>query len=384
MTQKINRCFNIADLHKKAKSTLPAPVYGYLECGSDDQYSYKNNTTAFDQYQLQPQQLNDVSTIDTHTEVLGCKIDWPVILSPTGLTRMFHPQGELAVARAAKSCGTAYSTSTFSTTGLETIASETDGPKIFQVYVLSDPTLNDELIDRAKAANYNALCLTVDTIVGGNRENVLRSGMTTPPQLTLKSALQFALRPSWVWNYVTNPKWDLANLSNSPSMGGGSDESMADYLEGLLEKKLTWKHAERMIDRWNGPFAIKGILSVEDAKRAVDIGASTLMISNHGGRQLDATPAPIELVSDIRNAVGDKIEIIVDGGIRRGTHILKAIAMGANCCSIGRPYLYGLAAGGQTGVEKALNLLREELERNMKLAGCSNLPAINDSLIRKL
>jgi len=379
----LKRCLNIADLNKRARRSLPSPIYGYLERGADDEYSLQNNTAAFDYYQLQPRSLNDVSNINMQTRVLGCDIDWPVILSPTGMTRMFHPGGELAAARAADKFGTLYSASTFSTVDLEAIAAATQAPKMFQVYVLTDHGLNDELIDRSKAAGYNALCLTVDTVVGGNREEVFRSGMTVPPKLTAKTALQFAAKPGWVFDYITNPKWDLANLADAPGMNDNSGESFAIYMGGLLENKLTWAHAERMIQRWNGPFAIKGIMSAEDARRAVDIGATAIMVSNHGGRQLDTTPAPIELVAEVREAVGDDVDIILDGGVRRGTHVLKALALGATACSIGRPYLYGLATAGQQGVERALELLRAEIERDMILAGCNRVSAVNKGLVRQ-
>ncbi len=380
----IDSCLNVSDLQKKARSKLPKPIFQFLEDGSDDEYSLGNNTTAFDRYQIKPQSLADVSQIDMSTHVLGQRIDWPVFLAPTGQSKMFHPEGELAVARAAHHCGTLYSLSTFSTFDLEAVARETSGPKMFQVYVLSDSGLNDEIIDRCKAAQYQALCLTVDTVVPGNRESVTRSGMTVPPKLTAKSAMQFAMRPGWIWDYLTNPAWQLANLTGSPDMSKDRGSTLAQYLGGLLERKLTWAHAERMINRWGGPFAVKGIMNGEDARRAVDIGATAIMISNHGGRQLDATPAPIELVAEIREAVGDDIDVIVDGGVRRGTHVVKALAMGATACSIGRPYLYGLASGGQAGVERALNLLRSEVERNMILAGCSSLDAIRSSLLRDL
>lgn len=373
---------NIADLHHEARRCLPLPVYQYLERGSDDEYSLRNNTSAFDHYQLQPHALADVSRIDTRTQVFGCEIEWPVILAPTGMSRLFHPDGELAVARAAAQAGSLYCASTFSSTDLESIAAASQGPKMFQVYVVTDQQLNDQLIERACNAGYQAMCLTVDTVVGGNREAVARAGMSIPPVLSLKSMLQFAARPRWVWNYLSRPKWDLANLSEHIRPGRNGKRDMASYLGGLLERRLDWTHAERIIRQWNGPFAIKGIMSVADARRAREIGASAIFISNHGGRQLDCTPAPIELVAEIRAALGADIEIIVDGGIRRGTHILKALAMGANVCSIGRPYLYGLAVAGQAGVEHALRLLRAELERDMTLSGSASIAAITADLVR--
>ncbi|MFZ2290396.1 MAG: alpha-hydroxy acid oxidase [Halopseudomonas yangmingensis] len=382
MTDPLKGCLNIADLHRRARSRLPFPIYQYLERGADDEYSLRNNTSAFEHYQLQPRALADVSQLDTRTRVFGCDIDWPLIMAPTGMTKLFHPDGELAAVRAAARAGTLYCASTFSSVDLESIAAASPAPKMFQVYVVTDQQLNDQLIERARNAGYAAMCLTVDTVVGGNREEVARAGMNIPPKLSPKSALQFAARPRWVWNYLSRPKWDLANLSDRIRPGKDGKRDMASYLGGLLERRLNWAHAERMIRQWGGPFAIKGIMSAADARRAVEMGASALFISNHGGRQLDSTPAPIELVAEIRAAVGPKIDIIVDGGIRRGTHILKALAMGASACSVGRPYLYGLAAGGEDGAVRALQMLRSELERNMILAGCPRLSEIGPDLVR--
>lgn len=379
---RLDQYLNIADLHRCARGRLPFPVYQYLERGADDEYSLANNTRAFDRYQLQPRALADVSRIDTRTRVLGCDLQWPVMLAPTGMTRLFHHDGELAVARAAARAGSLYSASTFSSTDLESIAAAAPGPKLFQVYVVTDAALNQQLLQRARAAGYDALCLTIDTVVGGNREAVVRAGMNIPPKLGIKSALQFAARPGWVWNYLRRPKWDLANLSSQIRPGKHGKRDMASYLGGLLERRLNWRHAQQIIRQWDGPVAIKGILSAADACRAVELGATAIIISNHGGRQLDGTPAPIELVAEIRQAVGPDVDLIVDGGIRRGTHILKALALGATACSIGRPYLYGLAAGGEAGVDRALQMLRSELERDMTLAGCASIADIGADLIR--
>lgn len=379
---RLDHYLNIADLHRCARGRLPFPVYQYLERGADDEYSLANNISAFDRYQLQPRALADVSRIDTRTRVLGCDLQWPVFLAPTGMTRLFHHAGEEAVARAAARAGTLYSASTFSSTDLESIAVASPGPKMFQIYVVTDELLNQQLLCRARDAGYDSLCLTIDTVVGGNREAVARAGMNIPPKLGVRSALQFAARPGWVWNYLRHPKWDLANLSSQLTPDRKGKRDMAGYLGGLLERRLNWSHAQRIIRQWNGPFAIKGILSVADARRALEMGATAIIISNHGGRQLDGTPAPIELVAEIRQAVGPDVDLIVDGGIRRGTHILKALALGATACSIGRPYLYGLAAAGEAGVDRALQMLRSELERDMTLAGCASIADIGPDLIR--
>jgi len=379
---RINRCFNLEDFKGQAKALLPSPLYHYIEGGADDEISRYHNTEAFNQYRIIPRALADVTCIDMQTRVLGCAVDWPVLLAPTGMTRFFHYQGERAVARAAERFNTLYSLSTLSTTTIEDVAASTSGPKMFQLYVLRDPAINEELIDRCREAKYDALCLTVDTVVHGNRERDLRTGMTVPPKPTLKSLLQFAARPGWCYRYFTSPALEMANLSHHIAEGSSKVSSLGQYINGQFDRALNWRAAELIAHRWHGAFAIKGILSVEDARRAADIGASAVIISNHGGRQLDTTPAPIELVAEIADAVGDRLEIILDGGVRRGTHVLKALAMGATACMIGRPYLYGLAAGGQAGVERVLELLKTEIERDMILSGRPSLDTLDSSFIR--
>ena len=310
------------------------------------------------------------------TQVLGQQLRWPLLLAPVGMKKMFHPDGELATVRAAATSGALYTATTFASTSLEKLAGETQGPKMFQGYLLADTELNNEMLDRAKAAGYPAFCLTVDSIVGGNREAVIRSGMSMPPKLSLRSVWQYGSKPAWLANYLKHDKWQLENMGNAKSLAG------APY--ALLDRKLSWDKARRMIERWQGPFAIKGIMNADDARRAVDIGASAVIISNHGGRQLDTTPAPIELVSEIRAAVGPDIDVIVDGGIRRGSHLLKALALGATACSVGRPYLYGLAAGGQAGVEQSLALLAAELRCAMAMVACSRIKDLDSSLLHRL
>ena len=322
---RINRCFNLEDFNRQARARLPAPLYHYIDGGSDDEISRYHNTAAFNQYQIVPRVLADVTDIQMKTRVLGCDLDWPVLLAPTGMTRFFHYQGERAVARAAERFNALYSLSTLSTTSIEDVAASTGGPKMFQLYVLRDAGINDELIDRCQEANYDALCLTVDTVVHGNRERDLRTGMTIPPKPTLKSLAQFAARPGWCYRYFTSPPLEMANLSHRIAEGSSQVSSLAQYINGQFDRALNWQAAEKIAQRWQGAFAIKGILSVEDARRAADIGATAVIISNHGGRQLDTTPAPIELVAEIADAVGDRVEVILDGGVRRGTHVLKAL-----------------------------------------------------------
>ncbi len=380
LKSQLNKCLNIEDLHKLAKKKLPKAIYDYMAGGADDEKALANNSSAFDRYQLVPKILQDVSKIDLKTTVLGCDMDLPFYISPIGQSRFFHPDCDLAGVRAAEKFNTLFTLSTFSGKLLEEVSKETTAAKAFQVYVMTNEAENRRLIDRCKAANYKALMLTVDTIVGGNRERDLRNGLTIPPKLSLSSILDFAMKPKWVWNYITDTGKDLINLENAPDAKDATN--FLKYMSNLLERNLTWQHAKEMIEYWDGPFAIKGIVSAQDAKHAVAIGATTLILSNHGGRQLDSSPAPIEMVQEIRAAVGDDVEIIVDGGIRRGSDIIKAIALGANACSIGKAYVCGLGAGGQAGVEKALSILKAEVERDMALIGCTDLSQLNPSMIR--
>jgi L-lactate dehydrogenase (cytochrome) len=289
------------------------------------------------------------------------------------MSRLFHHEKELAVARAANKLGTFYAVSTMATSSLEEIATVSAGPKIFQLYILKDRALTRELIARCKAAKYDALCLTVDTPMAGNRERDLMTGMTVPPSFGLNSLMSFAMRPHWVFNYLRDSNFNYENISHRVDGLKDGVVGLANYVNSQFDRSVTWDDAAWLVKQWDGPLIIKGLQSDADARKALAIGASAVMISNHGGRQLDGAPAPIDCVKSIRDAVGDSLELIIDGGIRRGSHVVKALAAGANACSIGRPYLYGLAAGGQPGVEHALNILKTEIERTMTLLGCNNI-----------
>ncbi|WP_262693644.1 alpha-hydroxy acid oxidase [Kordiimonas aquimaris] len=372
---RLSKCHNISDLRTLAQRRLPAPMFHYIDGGADDEWSLHNNTAAFDKYELMPNVLVDVDRIDLKTKLLGTEIALPFFLSPTGMSRLFHHDKELAVARAADKFGTAYALSTLGTTRLEDIADAIDVPKIFQLYIMKDRGLTREFVARCKAAGYTALCLTADTPVAGNRERDLRTGMTMPPKFGLKGLLNFAMHPHWSLSYLRHPNFDLANVAHRTDALSGGSMGLIDYVNSQFDRTVSWKDVEWLVGEWGGPFIIKGLQSVPDALKARDVGATALMISNHGGRQLESAPAPIDCVKDIRAAVGNDLELIVDGGIRRGNHIVKALNAGADACSIGRAYLYGLAAGGQAGVERALTILKTETERTMALMGC---PSIND------
>ena len=369
-------CHNVDDFRRLAKRRLPYPVFHYIDGAADDEVTRRRNTAAFDDCDLIPNVLAGVSEIDTSVTLMGRRMDMPLFLSPTALQRLFHWQGERAVARAAEKFGTFFGISSLATVSIEEIAALTAGPKMFQLYVHKDQGLNASLIERCKAAKFDALTLTVDTIVGGNRERCLRTGFTSPPKLTPSSAVSFATHPQWTLNYLFRETFELPNLSGHVAEGSKTALSVADYFNTMLDQTLDWAAAERIARDWDGHFCLKGIMSVDDARRAADIGATAIMVSNHGGRQLDGSRSPFDQLAAIVDAVGDRLDVICDGGVRRGTHVLKALSVGAKACSGGRLYLYALAAGGQAGVERALSRLRGEIERDMRLMGVANVAGL--------
>ena len=377
----INDCYNFEDFRKLAKKKLPSPIFHYIDGGADDEVTLNRNTNAFNDCDLVQNILASVGEPDLSTTVFGRKIDMPLVLLHTAMQSLYTPEGDKASARAAEKFGTMYSMSTMASFSIEEIANISSGPKLFQLYVHKDQSITDDLIDRCRRANFDGLCLTVDTLVAGNRERDHRTGFTTPPKLTLESLLSFAMRPEWVFKYLTNKKFELANIKHKTDKGTNIAKSVIDYINEQYDPKMNWKDAEYCIKRWNGPFALKGVMSVEDAKRAIDIGCTAIMISNHGGRQLDGSRSPFDQVKAISDAVGDKLEIILDGGIRRGTHVLKALAAGATACSFGKAFLFSLGAGGQKGVERLLDNMQKEIRRNMILMGCKKIEDLDASKI---
>ena len=377
----LSKCNNINDFRKLAKSKLPFPIFHYIDGGADDETTLKRNTKSFEDCDLVPNVLRGVENIDLSIKLFGKTIDLPFFLSPTALQRLFHYEGEMAVGQAAETFNTFFGISSLSTVSAREI-SELKGPKIFQLYYHKDKELTKNMIDECKEKKFDALALTVDTITGGNRERDLKTGFTSPPKFTLKSILSYATSPSWTLNYLVRKKFDLPFLSDYVGQGTKFAVSVSDYFSTMLDQSMSWKNAEDIRKYWNGPFCLKGIMSAEDAKKAVNIGASAIMVSNHGGRQLDGSRSPFDQLKEILDAVGGKIEVICDGGIRRGTHILKALSLGANACSGGRLYLYALAAAGREGVEKTLENLQNELIRNMKLLGCKKISELNRDNVR--
>ena len=382
MFRQLKNCHNVDDLRLLAKQRLPGPIFHYIDGAADDEITYRRNTSAFEDCDLVPNVLAGVENIDMSVSVMGQKLDLPIFCSPTALQRLFHHDGERAVAKAAEKFGTMFGVSALGTVTLKEIGDMISTPKLFQFYFHKDRGLNDAMVERAQAANFNALALTVDTITGGNRERDLYTGFTSPPKLTLKSLLSFAIHPGWALNYFFGEAFELAELKDFVQQGSNVSISIGDYFANMLDQSMSWSDAEALKAKWDGPFCLKGIMSVADAKKAVDIGADAIMISNHGGRQLDGSRSPFDQISEISDAVGDKIDVILDGGIRRGTHVLKAIAAGAKACSGGRMYLYTLAAAGQPGVEKALGNLKAEIQRDMKLLGVTSISQIDRSMLR--
>ena len=379
---RLQDCHNVQDFRKLAKQRLPGPVFHYIDGAADDEITKRRNTEAFERCDLVPSVLAGVETIDMKTTVMGREIAMPLFLSPTALQRLFHWRGERAVGAAAEKAGTWFGISSLATVSIEEIGRTISTPKLFQLYVHKDRGLNDAMVAACQAAKFDAIALTVDTIVGGNRERCLRTGFPSPPRLTPSSAVSFALHPRWTLNYLFRGKFELPNLSSHVAEGSNVALSVADYFNTMLDQSLDWKMAEKIRVQWGGQFCLKGIMSVEDAKRAVDIGATAIMVSNHGGRQLDGSRSPFDQLAEICDAVGDKLDVICDGGVQRGSHVLKALSVGAKACSGGRLYLYALAAAGEAGVDRIVSRLRAEIERDMKLMGVKSVSALSRANLR--
>ena len=378
----LSDCHNIDDFRLLAKRRLPWPVFDYIDGAADDELTKARNTASFAQADLVPDVLAGVAEIDTSVTIMGRKSALPLLLSPTALQRVFHWQGERAVARAAEKFGLWFGISSLATVSIEEVGAMTAGPKLFQLYVHKDKGLNRSMIERCQAAKFDAIALTVDTIVSGKRERCARSGFTSPPKLTPSSALSYAMKPRWALDYLLREKFSLPNLDTHVLEGTGEAVSIANYFNTMLDQSMDWKVAEQIRNDWGGTFCLKGIMSAGDARRAVEIGADAIMISNHGGRQLDGSRAPFDQLREIVDAVGGEIEIICDGGVRRGTHVLKSLCAGATAASGGRLYLYALAAAGQDGVERAIAILKDEIERGMKLMGVTSVAQLTSDRLR--
>lgn len=376
-TGRLARCLDIADLRAAARRRAHRMVFDYIDGGADDEYSLRRNCEAFDEYELLFRVLVGVDAVDTSATILGHKVAYPFFAAPSAGNRLFHTDGEHAVAKAVGDAGLIYCLSTLSSVSIEEVATLTKGPTWFQCYVWKDRALVKEMLDRARAAGFSALILTVDFPVTGNRKRDPRNGFTIPPKLGVRQVWEALKRPAWSWDYLTRPGIRYANLSEDTAA-----VSLAQFVAEQLNAGFTWRDAEWLLGEWGGPAIIKGIVRADDATRAVATGFKAIMVGNHGGRQLSASPAPIDVLESIVFAVGDRAEVILDGGVRRGTDVLKALALGAKAVSFARPYLYGLAAAGEIGVRRALAILAADVRRDMALLGARRVSEIDRSCIR--
>jgi L-lactate dehydrogenase (cytochrome) len=378
---RLSQCHNFHDFRELARRRLPGPIFNYIDGGADDEATLRHNSAAFDSVDLLPHVLRGSEEIDLSVEVMGQKLDLPFYLSPTALQRLFHHDGERAVAAAASKNGTMFGVSSLGTVSLEELRKKYSTPQVYQFYFHKDRGLNKAMMQRAKEAGVDVMMLTVDSMTGGNRERDKRTGFSIPMKLTLSGIMQFMLKPAWGINYVTHEKFSLPQLDEHVDMGGGA-MSIGSYFTEMLDPTMNWDDLGEMVEEWGGKFCLKGVIHPDDAKRAAELGCDAVILSNHGGRQLDGSRAPFDELGAIVDAVGDQLDVIMDSGIQRGTHIIKALSMGAKAVGVGRAYLFPLAAAGQAGVERMVELMREELIRDMRLMGAAKISDLNRDNLR--
>ena len=378
---RLQDCVNFHDFRELARRRLPGPIFNYIDGAADDEVTCRQNSASFERCDLVPNVLHGVENVDLSVTVMGQRLALPVYCSPTALQRLFHHQGEHAVAAAAAKFGTLFGVSSLGTVGIEALRRAYGTPQAYQFYFHKDRGLNRAMLQRAKEIGVDVMMLTVDTITGGNRERDLRTGFSIPFRLTVGGLLQFALKPAWGINYLTHEGFRLPQLEEHIDMRGGA-VSIGRYLTEMLDQSMSWEDVAAMVREWNGQFCLKGVMSVADARRAADIGCTGIILSNHGGRQLDGSRTAFDQLAEIVDAVGDRLDVLMDGGVRRGTHVLKALSLGAKAVGIGRYYLFPLAAAGQAGVERALTLMKAELERDMKLMGCTSIGQLSRDNLR--
>jgi L-lactate dehydrogenase (cytochrome) len=379
--RRLAKAASVADLRRIAKRRLPGGVFDYIDGGAEDERTLRANEEAFASVRFRPRVLRGIAKVDTTTSILGRTADDPVILAPTGFTRIADPDGELAVARAANRAGLPYTLSTLSTRSIEEVRGVSDGRLWFQVYAWRDRELVAEMIERAAVARYEALVLTVDTAVFGRRERDVRRGFSLPPMIGPGTILDGARHPGWTWRFVRSDPIRFANVVGREVGDGASPVTLSDYINTQFDPSLSWDDVDWLRSVWNGPIVLKGIQTVDDARIAADVGVEAIALSNHGGRQLDGAPATFDLVAPVADAVGGRTEIICDGGIRRGSDIVKAVAAGATAVMAGRAYLYGLGAGGELGVDRVLDWFHSDLVRTMNLVGAATIAELDRELL---
>ena len=367
---------NIDDLRRLARRRLPGGVFDYIDGGAEDEVTMRANCEAFRRWNFAPRVLRDMSEVDTATTLLGRRLPFPLVLAPAGFTRMPDPDGELSVARAAARAGLPYCLSTVATRSIEEVAAAADGNHWFQLYPLRDRELTRELVQRAARAGYRAMMPTVDMAVSGRRERDVRRGFTLPPQIGLGTILDGIRHPGWTWRFIRSEPIVFSNVMGRSTPDGSTPVALADFINTQFDPGFSWRDVAWLRDVWQEALVIKGIQTVADARIAADHGCDAIVVSNHGGRQLDGAPPALNLVAPVKDAVGDRVAVICDGGVRRGGDIVKALALGADACMAGRAYLYGLGAGGEPGVDYAVGLLAEEMHRTMALIGCTSVGQI--------
>ncbi|HEX8964553.1 MAG TPA: alpha-hydroxy acid oxidase [Rhodocyclaceae bacterium] len=378
---RLDACHDFHDVRRLAKSRLPGPIFDYIDGAADDELTYRRNTESFDRCDLVPNVLRGVESVDTSVTVMGQKLALPFYCSPTAVQRLFHHRGEHAVAAAAAKYGTMFGVSSLGTVSVEELRRAYSTPQVYQFYFHRDRGLNRAMLQRAKEVGVDVMMLTVDSITGGNRERDLRTGFSIPFRLSWRGMLRFVIKPMWSMNYLTHERFSLPQLDAHVRMEGGP-LSIGRYFTEMLDPSMNWDDVAAMVREWDGQFCLKGVMSAGDARRAAEIGCTGIILSNHGGRQLDGSRSAFDQLAEVVDAVGDRLDVLMDGGIQRGTHVLKAISVGAKAVGIGRYYLFPLAAAGQAGVERALGLLRAEVERGMKLMGCTSLGQLSRDNLR--
>ena len=374
-------CFTIADLRKLAQKKLPKVMFDYVDGGAEDELTLQWNRQSFSNYEFVPRVLRDVSHIDLSTTVQGVNLKIPIISAPTGMSRMFHHLGEKAVVKASHRAGAGYALSTVSTTSIEDVAKESNGPLFFQIYAWYDRKMVFDFIERCKRQQYDGLMLAVDLATLGKRDRDLRNGHGRPNVLKRNTALGALTKPQWLYHFLTQPKWKMANMVEHLPHGADAMK-VIEKVNGQFSASVNWKDVEELSKLWGGKFMLKGIQSVEDAVKAAESGVSGIILSNHGGRQLDGAPAALDILPEVVQAIGSDVEVLIDGGVQRGSDVIKAVALGAKAVLIGKSYLYGLAAGGEAGVDRTYAILSDEMTRVMQLLGCKNISELNSGSVR--
>lgn len=377
-----SRAVNIADLRELAQQRVPRAVFDYLDGGGEDEVSLRENCRVFQDVTFRPRHAVSISSCGLQTSVLGMNFDLPFLLAPVGYSRLMHPEGECAAARAAGEAGTGYILSTISGHKMEDVKAASRGKVWYQLYLMGGREVAEAAVERAKNAGFSALVLTIDTPVAGIRERDLRNGVSELLGGKLTAMLPYLpeilAHPGWLASFLRDggvPK--LANVV----VPGSGPLPMVDVSASLANAAVTWSDMRWLREIWTGPIVVKGVLTADDARHAMDEGASAVVVSNHGGRQLDGLSATLRALPEVVAAVNGRIEVLMDGGIRRGTDVVKAICMGARAVLVGRAYAYGLAAAGRPGVAKAIQILRTDVERTLKLLGCASISSLDPSYV---